>query len=403
MVVSAGVSQAAGDRGVRGVTSHTGVQVLRYAGDRLGRRLVALHSMTHQPAKIISIFKSLNFEIWRREWDSNPRWTCAHAGFQDRCLKPLGHPSNSLSYLAFLPAPSQRTGTATQWDCCRLLPPGEWPRQLAWRPRGVSARQNRESESGAGTCRKQCAGVRVSVRPRPASTSGDPRADCARKERVVLDEVRAAEQIAVAHARPCLRRRRYAQSGGRFRSYVGERPMRRIPDRPQARSAARRGCRCRRSPRTRSRLTSPGDIGSAAWSNGWPVLRRSTPARSSRGPRAPVVSRTANRKSSCSGPPSSCFFCQIGQRICGRVWFGHRIWFKCAINMGRGCLTGVHRAKSSARLAGLANMRAEKSFLANGLVVTTRVQMSTASRRAGCQGARRRSVMQISARLLPSP
>jgi hypothetical protein len=30
---------------------------------------------------------------WRREWDSNPRWTRAHAGFQDRCLKPLGHPS----------------------------------------------------------------------------------------------------------------------------------------------------------------------------------------------------------------------------------------------------------------------------------------------------------------------
>jgi hypothetical protein len=31
--------------------------------------------------------------MWRRGWDSNPRWTCAHAGFQDRCLKPLGHPS----------------------------------------------------------------------------------------------------------------------------------------------------------------------------------------------------------------------------------------------------------------------------------------------------------------------
>jgi hypothetical protein len=28
---------------------------------------------------------------WRREWDSNPRWTCTHGGFQDRCLKPLGH------------------------------------------------------------------------------------------------------------------------------------------------------------------------------------------------------------------------------------------------------------------------------------------------------------------------
>ena len=28
---------------------------------------------------------------WRREWDSNPRWACTHGGFQDRCLKPLGH------------------------------------------------------------------------------------------------------------------------------------------------------------------------------------------------------------------------------------------------------------------------------------------------------------------------
>ncbi len=31
---------------------------------------------------------------WRMGWDSNPRWACTHAGFQDRCLKPLGHPSN---------------------------------------------------------------------------------------------------------------------------------------------------------------------------------------------------------------------------------------------------------------------------------------------------------------------
>src|ERR1700704_2917109 len=30
----------------------------------------------------------------RREWDSNSRWACTHAGFQDRCLKPLGHPSS---------------------------------------------------------------------------------------------------------------------------------------------------------------------------------------------------------------------------------------------------------------------------------------------------------------------
>ena len=32
---------------------------------------------------------------WRRGWDSNPRWHRCHAGFQDRCLKPLGHLSGS--------------------------------------------------------------------------------------------------------------------------------------------------------------------------------------------------------------------------------------------------------------------------------------------------------------------
>jgi hypothetical protein len=30
---------------------------------------------------------------WRTGWDSNPRWAFTHGGFQDRCLKPLGHPS----------------------------------------------------------------------------------------------------------------------------------------------------------------------------------------------------------------------------------------------------------------------------------------------------------------------
>src|SRR5262245_37344424 len=31
-------------------------------------------------------------------WDSNPRYACTHAGFQDRCLKPLGHPSRAVVY-----------------------------------------------------------------------------------------------------------------------------------------------------------------------------------------------------------------------------------------------------------------------------------------------------------------
>ena len=34
---------------------------------------------------------------WRKGWDSNPRESCPSAGFQDRCLKPLGHPSLSAS------------------------------------------------------------------------------------------------------------------------------------------------------------------------------------------------------------------------------------------------------------------------------------------------------------------
>ena len=32
---------------------------------------------------------------WRKGWDSNPREALTSAGFQDRCLKPLGHPSKS--------------------------------------------------------------------------------------------------------------------------------------------------------------------------------------------------------------------------------------------------------------------------------------------------------------------
>jgi hypothetical protein len=30
----------------------------------------------------------------------HPRWTCAHASFQDWCLKPLGHPSTASTKLA---------------------------------------------------------------------------------------------------------------------------------------------------------------------------------------------------------------------------------------------------------------------------------------------------------------
>ena len=34
---------------------------------------------------------------WRMGWDSNPRWACTHASFQDWSHKPLGHPSFRVS------------------------------------------------------------------------------------------------------------------------------------------------------------------------------------------------------------------------------------------------------------------------------------------------------------------
>ena len=39
--------------------------------------------------------------------DSNPRWTFAHAGFQDRCLKPLGHPSKIIATVTMTAGNSQ--------------------------------------------------------------------------------------------------------------------------------------------------------------------------------------------------------------------------------------------------------------------------------------------------------
>jgi site-specific DNA recombinase len=51
---------------------------------RLLQTLVATGSVTSVPTQ------GLN---WRTGWDSNPRNACTFGGFQDRCLKPLGHPS----------------------------------------------------------------------------------------------------------------------------------------------------------------------------------------------------------------------------------------------------------------------------------------------------------------------
>jgi hypothetical protein len=33
--------------------------------------------------------------VWRRGWDLNPRGALTPAGFQDRCIQPLCHPSGT--------------------------------------------------------------------------------------------------------------------------------------------------------------------------------------------------------------------------------------------------------------------------------------------------------------------
>jgi hypothetical protein len=47
---------------------------------------------TSCPAKCGDISR-LQCPMWRRERDSNPRWSCPHNGFQDRRNRPLCHPS----------------------------------------------------------------------------------------------------------------------------------------------------------------------------------------------------------------------------------------------------------------------------------------------------------------------
>ena len=47
----------------------------------------------HQQVAHWLIKVAISRQIWRREWDSNPRYSYPYSGFQDRRLRPLGHPS----------------------------------------------------------------------------------------------------------------------------------------------------------------------------------------------------------------------------------------------------------------------------------------------------------------------
>src|ERR1044071_6861460 len=51
--------------------------------------------------------------FWRMGWDSNPREACAPAGFQDRCLQPLGHPSAIIKSDAYCRAKTRKIPAPT--------------------------------------------------------------------------------------------------------------------------------------------------------------------------------------------------------------------------------------------------------------------------------------------------
>src|SRR5690348_877167 len=65
----------------------------------------------NQPFRFVSErTRTLANGFWRMGWDSNPRHGCPCAGFQDRCLKPLGHPSGVLDSKESARRPLRRRG-----------------------------------------------------------------------------------------------------------------------------------------------------------------------------------------------------------------------------------------------------------------------------------------------------
>ena len=78
---------------------------------RRAKNGVKLVSITREMGVRSSVLK------WRKGWDSNPRYPCRHAGFQDRCLKPLGHPSSSRRSGTYRKPPANAMRTWEQpWD-----------------------------------------------------------------------------------------------------------------------------------------------------------------------------------------------------------------------------------------------------------------------------------------------
>ena len=74
------------------------VRIIGSKGDLLRTLAAASGVKSATPGVRSSVLK------WRMGWDSNPRYACTYGGFQDRCLKPLGHPSRARRNYAVHPA-----------------------------------------------------------------------------------------------------------------------------------------------------------------------------------------------------------------------------------------------------------------------------------------------------------
>src|SRR6266511_419023 len=83
---------------------------------------------------------------WRKGWDSNPRGAYAPGGFQDRCLKPLGHPSLSTMSNTYTLPPTKQ-----MWILPLRLPPP--PSEVLERPILILQKCHSDFLSNSHHCR----------------------------------------------------------------------------------------------------------------------------------------------------------------------------------------------------------------------------------------------------------
>ena len=88
--------------------------------NRVSNRVSNRGCYSASPRKTI-ILQCFMQESWRMGWDSNPRGTCAPAGFQDRCLRPLGHPSAARYHQSACLRSSRKRHRSASWPIGALL------------------------------------------------------------------------------------------------------------------------------------------------------------------------------------------------------------------------------------------------------------------------------------------